>query len=348
MYPILFLCSFGGKMKKIFFIVVLALLGIYVFLDEMSANFFISFAIPRIALAENRISKHIALLDKGNLSDNIFKKTFKEDTIIIEKEENEEVEKEVIYDDTVSNYYEVTLDWSSMLKNLTTYKINVEKLLKEDLKVGFEGNGIETIIYHTHTTESYTQSNNYRYEANGVYRTLNNNANMIKIGNEIKKNLQKYGMGVYHDTTVYDYPDYNSSYSKAGKGIVQNLNKYKNAKIVLDVHRDAISINTEQYKPIVKIDNKNVAQFLLVVGTNQGGLNHPNWKENLKLALKLKKLADEKYPGLCRSVILRKERFNQQVANGAMIVEIGATGNTIEEVLETSKYFSELLIEVCK
>ena len=63
--------------------------------------------------------------------------------------------------------------------------------------------------------------------------------------------------------------------------------------------------------------------------------------------MEIKKLADEKYPGLCRYVILRKERFNQQVANGAMIVEMGATGNTVEEVLETTKYFAEILSEVC-
>ena len=150
-----------------------------------------------------------------------------------------------------------------------------------------------------------------------------------------------------HDKTIYDYPDYNSSYSKAGKAIVQTLEKYKKTKIVLDLHRDAISINTDQYKPIVQIGDKKVAQFLIVIGTNQGGLKHAEWKENLKLALKIKKLADEKYPGWCRNVILRKERFNQHVTNGAMIVEMGATGNTVEEVLETTKYFSELLVEVC-
>ena len=84
----------------------------------------------------------------------------------------------------------------------------------------------------------------------------------------------------------------------------------------------------------------------MVIGTNQGGLSHSEWKENLKLALKIKALADEKYPGLCRYIILRKERFNQHVTPGAMIVEMGATGNTVPEVIRTSKYVAELLSEV--
>ena len=336
-------------MKKIFLITLFILLNIFVFIDGVSPKVFISVAIPQINMLDKKTSKYIALLEKEKFTYEIFKE-LPEDKVelieeVIEIKDIELDNEEVILEE---NYYEVTLDWSTMVKNLTSYKIDVDSLLNEDLTFDLNGNSIEAIIYHTHTTESYTQSKDYRYEASGVYRTLNSNANMLRIGEELKKDLQKYGIGVYHDKTIYDYPDYNSSYSKAGKGIVENIKKYKNAKIVLDVHRDAISVNTEQYKPVVQIGDKKVAQFLLVIGTNQGGLNHPNWRENLKLALKIKKLADEKYPGLCRNVILRKERFNQQVTNGAMIVEMGATGNTVEEVLETSKYVSELIAEICK
>lgn len=335
-------------MKKILIITISVLLSVFSFINETSVKFFVSLAIPRSSIISKKHSGYLALLDRGNLSQTIFVEEIETREDVAENATGVNEEREEFEEYTEPNYYEVTLDWSTMLKNLTTYKVDVDELLKEDLKFNISKNGIEAIIYHTHTTESYTSSKDYMYEESGVYRTLNDKANMIKIGEQVKKDLQKHGIGVYHDTTTYDYPDYNSSYSKAGKGIVQLAKKYKNAKIILDIHRDAISINTEQYKPVIKIGDKNVAQFLLVVGTNQGGLSHPNWKENLKLALKIKKLADEKYPGLCRYVILRKERFNQQVTNGAMIVEMGATGNTVEEVLETSKYFSELLEEVCK
>lgn len=335
-------------MKKIFCISVFIMMNIFIFIDKISPGFLISSVIPIFSITNNKLPSYIALLDRGKLNYEIFKE-LPDDTVETvgesHEEENQTVEEEIV---NIPNSYEVTLDWSNMLKNLTTYKVDINELLREELKFKLTGNDIETVIYHTHTTESYTESSNYRYEASGVYRTLNSDANMLRIGDETKKHLQQGGVGVYHDRTIYDYPDYNSSYSKAGKGILETLKKYKNAKVVLDLHRDAIGVNTDQYKPVVKIGEKKVAQFLIVVGTNQGGLKHPNWRENLKLALKIKKLADEKYPGLCRNVILRKERFNQQVTDGAIIVEMGATGNTVEEVLETSKYFSELLIEVCK
>ena len=336
-------------MKKILVIIISILVSMFSFVNETSVKFFIGIALPKITIIEKKLPMHLAVLDKGNFSKTIFKYVPEEEhEDIIEDPDNYSEVQKVEDESEQTKFYEVTLDWSTMLKNFTTYKIDVEKLLSENLKFNLSKSGIETIIYHTHTTEAYTPSKDYVYKSSGVYRTLDKNANMLRIGKQIKSELQKYGVGVYHDTSIYDYPDYNSSYSNAGKAIVETINKYKKAKIVLDVHRDAISVNTEQYKPVVKIDGKNVAQFLLVVGTNQGGLKHPGWRENLKLALKIKKLADEKYPGLCRYVILRKERFNQQVSNGAMIVEMGATGNTVEEVLETSKYFSELLVEVCK
>ena len=251
-------------MKKILLFTICILFSVFTFINETTVKFFISFAIPKISFVDKKMPSHLALLDRGNLSRDIFKKVNAVENS--QYDINEKIEDSIPENTEYSepNYYEVTLDWSTMLKNLTSFKVNVEELLAEELKFKLKKEDIETVIYHTHTTEAYTQSKEYMYEESGVYRTLTDKANMIKIGEQIKKDLQKYGVGVYHDTTIYDYPDYNSSYTKAGKGIIQTLDKYKKTKIVLDVHRDAISINTEQYKPIVKIDNKNVAQFFFV------------------------------------------------------------------------------------
>ena len=57
-------------------------------------------------------------------------------------------------------------------------------------------------------------------------------------------------------------------------------------------------------------------------------------------------MADEEYPGFCRYVDLRKERFNQHVAPGAIIVEMGATGNTMEEALAAAELFANVLEKV--
>jgi len=339
-------------MKKYILLSIVFILSIHLVLTNSVSQALLIDTLPIMNINNNDI-KHLAyinILKDRTLNPEIFEE-MPEDKV----EEDTDIDKEeIIYENTevseqiIDISKEVTLEWKNVLKNETKYNIDIEKLKNEELKFSLNKKNIDVLIYHTHATESYTQSEGYEYESSGVFRTLNTKTNVIKIGNTIKEYLQKYGIGVYHDETLYDYPDYNLSYSKAGKSIPKLVKKYSEAKIVLDVHRDAIGVGTEQYKPVVKIDGENVAQFLLVIGTNQGGLIHNEWRENLKLALKIKELADEKYPGLCRYIILRKERFNQQVAPGAMIVEMGATGNTIPEVMRTSKYFAELLSEVVK
>ncbi len=47
--------------------------------------------------------------------------------------------------------------------------------------------------------------------------------------------------------------------------------------------------------------------------------------------------------GLFRELNLSSSRYNQQVSNGAMIIEVGATGNTLEEAQRAMKYLAEVL-----
>lgn len=82
---------------------------------------------------------------------------------------------------------------------------------------------------------------------------------------------------------------------------------------------------------------------MFVVGTDGGGLNHPNWNQNLKLAIKIQEKANEMYPGLFKPIILRNSRYNQHVKDGAVIVEVGATGNTIEQCNGSMKYLANVI-----
>ena len=94
------------------------------------------------------------------------------------------------------------------------------------------------------------------------------------------------------------------------------------------------------------IGEEQVAQLMFVIGTNGGGLYHPNWQSNLKFAIQLQQKANEMYPGLFRPIILRNSRYNQHLAKAACIIEVGATGNTLEECLNSMKYLSCVLNEL--
>lgn len=220
------------------------------------------------------------------------------------------------------------------------------KLTKEMLTPNVDVNTENIVIYHTHTCESYTPTENYKYKASGNFRTLDINYSVARVGTELTKYMQHYGYNVIHDTTLYDYPSYSESYDRSLKAVAKILQENEGTDVLFDIHRDAIGDST--YAPTVKIGDEEAAQLMFVIGSDGGGSEHDNWNENLKLAIKIQEKANELYPGLFKPIILRNSRYNQQLAKGASIIEVGATGNTMEQCLTSMKYLSKVLSEVLK
>lgn len=73
-----------------------------------------------------------------------------------------------------------------------------------------------------------------------------------------------------------------------------------------------------------------------------GGLPHPNWNQNLKFAIKVQEKAEELYPGLFKPIMLTKSRYNQHTGKYANIIEVGATGNTLDNVYQSMKYLAKV------
>ena len=218
------------------------------------------------------------------------------------------------------------------------------KLTKEMLTPNVEVNTKNIVIFHTHTCESYTPTENFKYKESGNFRTTDINYSVARVGTELTKYLEHYGYNVIHDTTLYDYPSYSASYDRSLKGVAKILEENENTDVVFDLHRDAIGDSS--YAPTVKIGDEEAAQMMFVIGSNGGGSEHDNWNDNLKLAIKIQEKANELYPGLFKPIILRDSRYNQQLAKGASIIEVGATGNTMEQCLNSMKYLSKVLSEV--
>ena len=51
------------------------------------------------------------------------------------------------------------------------------------------------------------------------------------------------------------------------------------------------------------------------------------------------------YQGLFRPMIVRNSRYNQHLAKGASIIEVGATGNTLEECLLSMQCLANVIEE---
>lgn len=224
------------------------------------------------------------------------------------------------------------------IKNETDYKLT-EEILTPDITVNTEN----ILIFHTHTCESYTQSEKYQYKQTGNYRTTDRNYSVVNVGRELDRQLESYGYNVIHDETYHDYPSYSGSYSNSYKTVTNLLEKNSNTDIVIDLHRDAVGDNT--YAPTVKIGDEYAAQLMFVMGGNISK-EHSDWQQNLKFAIRIQEKANEMYPGLFRPIILRYASYNQQTAKAACIIEVGATGNTMDQALVSMKYLAKVMSEV--
>ena len=156
------------------------------------------------------------------------------------------------------------------------------------------------------------------------------------------------GISVLHDRTLYDYPSYSGAYDRSLAAIQSYLAQYPSIRFILDVHRDAIEDSQgNQYKVVSAIEGQGTAaQMSLVVGSDGSGLTHPNWLENLKLAVTLQQDILTEYPTLMRPILLRKSRYNQHATTGSLLVEVGAAGNSPEEAALAGRLFACRMAEV--
>ena len=249
------------------------------------------------------------------------------------------VKTEVITNNPITESYNVEYG-KVKIKNGTDYELTQEMLTPD---ITIENKNI--VLFHTHSCESYTSSEAYPYTPTGNYRTTDLNFTVTRVGTELETQLKQYNYNVVHSTDYHDYPAYNGSYTRSLK-TVQNILQTTSADIIIDVHRDAIGSRSD-YAPTVKIgDTDEAAQLMFVIGTNAGGLWHPNWNQNLKFAIKIQEKAEEMYPGLFKPIMLTKSRYNQHTGKYASIIEVGATGNTLEQCLTSMKYLAKVMNEV--
>lgn len=219
-----------------------------------------------------------------------------------------------------------------LIRNETDYGIDINEMLSSKLKLDMKGAGPKVLILHTHATEAYSAEGATEYLSDRSDRSLSEEENVIRIGNVIEEELKKAGIEALHDKTLHDYPNFNGSYANSLKTVEKYKAQYPSIQVVLDVHRDAfVADDGSKAKFVTDAGGAKAAQLMLVVGTDAGGLEHNNWRENMKLALQLQQFISEKYPTLMRGVNLRRERFNGHTTLGSLIIEVGASGNSMSE-----------------
>jgi stage II sporulation protein P len=223
-----------------------------------------------------------------------------------------------------------------------TYETDKRALLTQPSALDFSAAGPKVLIVHTHSSEAYTQETGWEYTPSDTLRTSDPARSVIRVGDEIASVLESRGIETLHDTALNDYPSYNGAYARMQTTIEGYLARYPSIQMVIDVHRDATADAAgNPTGSVVTVNGEKCAQVMLVMGTDEGGLEHPDWRENLANALKLQALLNRSYPGLCKAIDLRTERFNEHETPGSMLAEFGSTGNTLQEAIRAGHDFAE-------
>jgi stage II sporulation protein P len=200
------------------------------------------------------------------------------------------------------------------------------------------------LIYHTHATEAFLQTEDYTYEESAEWRTEDNEKNIVHVGEVLKAKLEALGFNVIHDTTNVEPPEITSAYSRS----LDVMKAYEDVDIYIDVHRNAaevgVAYNTAVY------GGETCARMFFVVGTGVGTYEGeydiaPDWKANYTFALTVHKSISKHAPGMMRPIRTKVGRHNQHMGL-CLLVEVGNNANTMGEALAALPYLADALGEV--
>lgn len=236
---------------------------------------------------------------------------------------------------------------SVSLRSWLTEPVELGPLAEKPLDWDLTGAKPTVLILHTHTSESYTKQAGQDYAERSAYHTMDEGYNMLRVGDAVAERLEQAGIHVIHDRSFHDEPSYTGSYDDAKESIESYLEAEPSIQMILDIHRDAADTDQGQLTTSALVDGQEATQLMLVVGTNEGGLTHPDWQENLALAVKLQLVLEQIAPGITRPISLRKERFNQHESPGSILVEVGAAGDTLPEALRAADVLADAVIALC-
>ena len=223
------------------------------------------------------------------------------------------------------------------------------ELVMEPLDWDLTGDEPTVLIYHTHAMESYTPQTGEDYTEEVPFRTADLDYNMVSIGTRLAELLENAGISVLHDTTLHDAASYNGSYASSRETVEKYLAQYPSIRLVLDIHRDAAEDGSgHQVATTAETAQGDTARLMLVLGSEAGGLYNPNWQENYALAVKLQAVLEQESPGLCRELHLTDQRYNQDLSPGALLIEVGAAGNSHDEALRAMTPLAEAIAALAK
>ena len=197
------------------------------------------------------------------------------------------------------------------------------------------------LIYHTHTTEAYTQTETETYKESSKWRTKDNTSNVVAVGEVLKDILEKdYGFHVIHDITDHEPPKLATSYERSLVTMEKYHEEYPSIVLFIDLHRDAHD-TTDAPCDYLTINGIETARLMLVVGKGEKYTDKPYYASNIAFAERITSHLNSIDAKLCRPIRMKTGRYNQHVAPNCILVEVGHNANTLSQAKAAMPYLAE-------
>ena len=238
----------------------------------------------------------------------------------------------------VSNFYTV-----DSVTYINPSELNASELLGKDLRIDLSTGGSKILIYHTHSQETFADSDN------------DPSTSIVGIGRYLTEILNnKYKIPTMHHEGVYDLIngklDRSEAYELAKPEVEQILAENPSIEVVIDLHRDGVADTTHL---VTEINGKPTAQIMFFNGLSRtrvngdlAGMANPYLQDNLAFSLQMKIAAETKYPGFARRNYLRGYKYNMDLMPRMLLIEAGAQTNTVEEMRNAMEVLADLLNSV--
>ena len=238
----------------------------------------------------------------------------------------------------VSNFYTV-----DSVTYINPSELNASELLGKDLRIDLSTGGSKILIYHTHSQETFADSDN------------DPSTSIVGIGRYLTEILNnKYKIPTMHHEGVYDLIngklDRSEAYEFAKPEVEQILAENPSIEVVIDLHRDGVADTTHL---VTEINGKPTAQIMFFNGLSRTrvngdlvGMANPYLQDNLAFSLQMKIAAETKYPGFARRNYLRGYKYNMDLMPRMLLIEAGAQTNTVEELRNAMEVLADLLNSV--
>lgn len=194
-------------------------------------------------------------------------------------------------------------------------------------------------IYHTHNRESWLNEAQMNPTTKAVDHPTRN---ITLVGKRLAQELKEKGIGAEVNTDdFYSRATYSLAYAESLKEIRAAVQDNRDIRYFFDLHRD----KQPREKTTVAIGGKNYARVFFVIG-----MRNKNYEKNTQFARELHALLEKKYPGISRGVTEKGTKdgngeYNQSISPGSLLIEIGGTGNTLQESYNTAAALADVFAE---